>query len=393
MWTELLTDGLVELIRAGNVTGRYKTMEPRVASATFAMGSTQTYRWLDHNPAVVFHPSDVVNDPRNVARQHKMVAINAALQIDLTGQVCADSIGTKFYSGIGGQVDFIRGASMAPGGKPIIAVRSTARKGQVSRIVPVLDEGAGVVTSRGDVHYVVTEYGVADLLGRSVRQRALALISIAHPDHRAELLAQAKHRRYVFADQRRPRVIDTRLGETTVSTGRGEVRLRPIRETDDDDMQSLLYGLSTKAEYERWMAVAGSTERRELARFLEVDDVDHVAIVAEAPGEPGAVLVGAARYCVDPATGMADVAAVVRDDWRKHGLGTALLDRLAEIAELNGIVGFTAHVPVADASLLHVFRKVHRNATAKLDGNAFRLQMTWEPPATPQRAASVDPDV
>lgn len=384
VWTELLTDGLVDLIRAGNVTGRFKTMEPRVASATFAMGSAQTYRWLDHNPAVVFHPSDVVNDPRNIARQHKMVAINAALQIDLTGQVCADSIGTKFYSGIGGQVDFIRGASMAPGGKPIVAVRSTARQGQVSRIVAVLDEGAGVVTSRGDVQYVVTEYGVADLLGRSVRQRALALISIAHPDHRAELLAQAKRRRYVFADQRRPRLIDPRLRDTTFATERGELRIRALRETDDDDVQALLYALATRTEYDRWMAATGQTERRELARFLEVDDMGHVALVVEAPTHSGSEVVGAARYSQAPATGLADVAVVVREGWRRLGIGTALLERLAELAERNGIVGFTAQVPAAETGLLHVFRKVRRCATAALDGASLSLQMSLRAEPAPQ---------
>ncbi|MFQ5462243.1 MAG: acetyl-CoA hydrolase/transferase C-terminal domain-containing protein, partial [Phycisphaerae bacterium] len=136
-----------------------------------------------------------------------MVAINSALQVDLTGQVCADSLGTKFYSGIGGQVDFIRGASMCPGGRPIIALPSTARGGQVSRIATTLSEGAGVVTSRGDVRFVVTEYGSADLQGKSIRERALALISITHPDFRAELLAAAKKQHYVFIDQIEPRAI------------------------------------------------------------------------------------------------------------------------------------------------------------------------------------------
>ena len=172
VWTEMLPDGVIELMENGNVTGRHKTIEPRKVSASFTFGSAHTYQFVDRNPALMFHPSDYLNSPVNVAQQHKMVAINGALQIDLTGQVCADSIGTRFYSGIGGQVDFIRGASMCAGGKPIIAIRSTAKRDAVSKIVATLDEGAGVVTSRGDVRYVVTEHGVADLPGRSIRERA-----------------------------------------------------------------------------------------------------------------------------------------------------------------------------------------------------------------------------
>jgi len=200
IWSEMFSDGVIDLIENGNITGRYKTIHPNKVSASFTFGSRNLYRYVDRNPIFTLHPSDYINDPVRVARQHKMVAINTALQIDLTGQVCADSIGTKFYSGIGGQVDFIRGASMSPGGKPIVAMPSTALDGQVSRIVASLDQGAGVVTSRGDVQFVVTEYGVADLQGRSIRDRAMALISIAHPSFRAELRAAGKERHYIFMD-------------------------------------------------------------------------------------------------------------------------------------------------------------------------------------------------
>jgi len=200
VWSEMFSDGVVDLIENGNITGRYKTIHPNKVSASFTFGSRHLYEFVDCNPVFTLHPSDYINDPVRIARQHKMVAINSALQIDLTGQVCADSIGTKFYSGIGGQVDFIRGASMSPGGRPIVAMRSTAMGGEMSRIVATLDQGAGVVTSRGDVHYVVTEHGVADLQGRSIRDRATALISIADPGFRAELRAEARDRHYVFVD-------------------------------------------------------------------------------------------------------------------------------------------------------------------------------------------------
>ncbi len=185
--SELVSDGLIPLIEAGVITGARKNFKPRKIIAGFALGTKKMFDFVDNNPIFEFHPTFYCNDPQLIARNDNMVAINSALQIDLTGQVCSDSVGTQFYSGIGGQVDFIRGASRSKGGKAIIALSSTAKQGAVSRIVPMLNPGAGVVTSRGLIRYVVTEYGVAYLHGKSIRQRALALIEIAHPTAREEL--------------------------------------------------------------------------------------------------------------------------------------------------------------------------------------------------------------
>jgi acetyl-CoA hydrolase len=193
--TEMFSDGVVELFEAGVVTGEAKTLHKGKIVASFVLGSRKTFDFLDNNPFVEFHPTDYVNDPFVIAQNEKMVAINSAIGVDLTGQVCADSIGRSIYSGFGGQVDFIRGASRSRGGKPVIALPSTAKDGKVSRITDVLPEGAGVVTSRADVHWVVTEYGVANLYGKSLRERALALIGCAHPDFRDELRAAARARR------------------------------------------------------------------------------------------------------------------------------------------------------------------------------------------------------
>lgn len=190
--TEMFSDGLLDLVEAGVITGCRKSLLPGKIVTSFCMGSKRVYDFVDNNPLFEFRPVDFANDPLVIAQNDRMVSINAALEIDLTGQVCADSIGGRFYSGIGGQVDFVRGASRSKGGKSIIAIRSTAEDGTISRIVPHLKEGAGVVTTRGDVHYVVTEYGVADLWGRSVRERALALISVAHPEFRDILLHAAR---------------------------------------------------------------------------------------------------------------------------------------------------------------------------------------------------------
>lgn len=196
--TEMMSDGVMRLVEAGVVTGRKKSFLPGKLITSFIMGSRALYDWVDDNPLIEMRGSRFTNDPFQIARNDHMVAINAALGVDLTGQVAADTLMGKFFSGIGGQVDFIRGAARSRGGRPIIALPSTAKDGQVSRIVPALGEGAGVVTSRGDVRYVVTEYGVADLWGKSIRQRVSALIGIAHPEFRQELMAAALARRYVF---------------------------------------------------------------------------------------------------------------------------------------------------------------------------------------------------
>lgn len=193
--TEMVSDGVMEAVEAGIITGARKTLHPRKVIATFSLGSHRLYDYLDNNPLFEFHPSDYTNDPFVIAQNENMVAVNSALEVDLTGQVCADSIGTRIYSGFGGQVDFIRGAARAKGGKPIIALPATAQGGHVSRIVPTLKQGAGVVTTRADVHYVVTEYGIAYLHGKNLRERAEALIRIAHPAFREELTRAARERK------------------------------------------------------------------------------------------------------------------------------------------------------------------------------------------------------
>jgi acyl-CoA hydrolase len=203
--SELVSDSVVPLIEAGVVTGARKNFNPRKIILGFAIGTKTLFDYLDNNPIFEFHTTAYSNDPALIARNDNMVAINSALQVDLTGQVCSDSIGNRFYSGIGGQVDFIRGASRSKGGKPIIAISSTAKDGAISRIVPMLSPGAGVVTSRGLVRYVTTEYGTAYLHGKTIRQRAQALIDIAHPKFREELYEYCEKTKWL----QRPLVTET----------------------------------------------------------------------------------------------------------------------------------------------------------------------------------------
>ncbi len=195
--TEMFSDGMIDLVEEGIINGEKKTLHPGKLIAGFVLGTKKSYDFLDNNPIFEFHPQEYVNNPFIISQNEKMVAINSAIEVDLTGQVCSDSIGTKFYSGIGGQVDFIRGAAHSVGGKPIIALPAATKDLKFSRIVPMLKPGAGVVTSRGDVHYVVTEYGVAYLFGKTIQERAKALINISHPQFRDELTEFAKQHYHI----------------------------------------------------------------------------------------------------------------------------------------------------------------------------------------------------
>jgi acetyl-CoA hydrolase len=195
--TEMFSDGIISLVEEGIINGEEKTIHRGKIISGFVLGTKKLFKFIDNNPVIEFHPQEYVNDPFVIAQNKKMVAINSAIEIDITGQVCADSIGTKIFSGIGGQVDFIRGAAHSEGGKPVIALPSITKDGTVSRIVPQLRPGAGVVTSRGDVHYVVTEYGVAQLFGKTLKERARELIRISHPNFRDELTKYAKETRHI----------------------------------------------------------------------------------------------------------------------------------------------------------------------------------------------------
>jgi 4-hydroxybutyrate CoA-transferase len=195
--TEMFSDGLIDLVKAGVITNRLKTVHPGRIVTSFVAGSKRLFDFIDDNPLVEFHPCDRTNDTALIRKNDRVVAINSAVEVDLSGQVCADSMGFTIYSGIGGQMDFVRGAALSRQGKPILALPSTARGGKLSRIVMSLKQGAGVVTTRGHVHWIVTEYGAVNLFGKSLRERAELLISIAHPDFRSDLRSQFAEIRHV----------------------------------------------------------------------------------------------------------------------------------------------------------------------------------------------------
>jgi acyl-CoA hydrolase/GNAT superfamily N-acetyltransferase len=380
--TEMLSDSVIDLVEAGAITGKAKTLLPGKIVTSFVMGTRRLYDWVDDNPAVELRPSEFTNDPFVIARNDNMIAINSALGVDLTGQVAADTLMGRFFSGIGGQVDFVRGAARSRGGKPIIALPSTAKDGTLSRIRPVFEEGAGIVTSRGDVRYVVTEYGVADLWGKSIRERALSLVEIAHPDFRGELLAQAKARRYVFPNQRIPRAAYAWEEESITEIKGGEqILIRPMRMSDAEPLQDLLYRLSVESTYQRFFQYKKAHPDEEIQQLVDLDNEHNMALVACRMDSAGTEIVGMVRYDVDPATRLADIGFVVLDEWQGRGIGTALMRRVAQIAKARGLTGFTADVLPTNALMLGVFHQCGLVVHSELDAGVFQLTLRFPEPA------------
>ncbi len=357
--TEMFADGVVDLVEQGVINGSRKTLHPGKIVASFVMGSRTLFDFVDNNPMCEFHPTEYTNDPFIVAQNHKMISINSALQVDLTGQVCADSLGEYFYSGIGGQVDFVRGASRSEGGKPVIALPSTAKNGTCSRIVPSLYPGAGVVTSRGDVHWVVTEWGAANLHGKTMRERAMALIHIAHPDFREELMEEAHRRHLIPAEQ----TVAMKVGspelynfESVCPTKDGrKLQVRPIEPTDADMIKDLFYSLSPETVMHRFMHALKSLPRDQLRRFVTLDYAEHLALVAIHRKDDVEEIISVARYGVDPATNAAEVAFVVRESWQGQGIAKHIFKELIRIGREKGIRRFTADIMAGNHAMLNLF--------------------------------------
>jgi len=379
--TEMFSDGLIDLYEAGVITNTHKTFHPGKIIAAFCLGCRRLYDTIDNNPVFEFHPTDYVSDPRNISRNDDMVAINSALEIDITGQVCADSIGHQFFSGIGGQADFIRGAALARNGRPIIAIPSTAKNGTISRIVPTLQPGAGVVTTRGDVHYVVTEYGIAYLHGKTIRQRALALINISHPQFRQWLLDEAKKLNYLYQDQELPPEGGSLYPENytwayTTPDGK-EIAFRVVRSIDEDKIRDLFYSLREEDIYYRFMCAIKTLPHSKAQPLVVLDYEEKFAIAGYVGEEPNDQFVGVARWLLDRATNMAEVAFTVHPDWQGKGIGVFMLRKLIDVAKEKGISGFTAEVLAVNRKMLNVFHKSGYSIHSHLDDGTYYLSFRF----------------
>jgi acyl-CoA hydrolase len=376
--TEMFGDWIIDLIECGAITCARKTINRNKVVASFCMGSRRLYDYVDNNPFFEFHPTEYVNDPYVIAQHEKMVGINVGLEIDLTGQVCSDSLGYRFYSGIGGQVDFIRGAARSRGGKAIIAMPSTAKEGAVSRIVPHLTEGAGVVTTRGDVHYVVTEYGIAYLHGKSIRERVLSLIHIAHPKFRAELLQAAKAQKYIYADQIElawdEMQYPDELERTDTLKDGTEMFFRPVKPSDEPALAQMLYSLSADSVRKRYFTHTRTFPHRDVQKLANVDYRQDIAIVGLVPSVSGEEIVAIAQYFLDPKTHAAEVAFIVQDEWQQKGMGTFLLDTLTEIARKRDVRTFTASVLPANKPMLAIFTNSGYKVNTEFDGEAYHIR-------------------
>lgn len=380
--TEVFSDSTIDLIEQGVINCRKKTLHPGKVVASFAMGSERLFRYIDNNPMFEFHPVDYTNDPFVISRNDKMVAINSALEVDLTGQVCADSIGYQFYSGIGGQVDFVRGAARARDGKAIIVLRSTRDDDKFSRIVPTLAEGAGVVTSRGDVHYVVTEWGVAYLHGKTIRERALALISIAHPKFRAELFNLAKEKHYIYADQPAVPLLEARYPEefeTRAQLKDGTaIFMRPIRPTDEPQMRDLFYSFSKDTVFYRFFSYLKAMPHEKLAKFVNVDYELEMAIVACVKQAGEERIIGSARYYVDRATSLAEYAIEVQDGWQNRGVGSALFEHLMRIAKMKRVKGLVGYVLDSNTRAHRLMTRTGLPIETKWEDGVYTMTMRFE---------------
>jgi acyl-CoA hydrolase/RimJ/RimL family protein N-acetyltransferase len=376
--TEMFGDWIIDLIDCDAITCAKKTLNRGKVVASFCMGTRRLYDYIDNNPFFEFFPTEYVNDPYIISQHEKMVAINVGLEVDLTGQVCADSLGYKFYSGIGGQVDFIRGAAKSRGGKAIIAMPSTARDGKISRIVSHLAEGAGVVTTRGDVHYVVTEYGTAYLHGKSIRERALALIGIAHPKYRPGLIQAAKAQKYIYADQIELDTVQIKYPEElesydTLLDGT-EIFFRPVKPTDEAALSGMLYSLSPESIRTRYMTQTMTFPHKDVQRLTNIDYSQNLAIVGTVPGVSGDEIVGIAQYFLDPKTLAAEVAFLVQDEWQQNGMGTLLLAYLTKIARQRGVKSFYAKVLPTNKPMLSVFYNSGFKVNTEFDGEVYSIK-------------------
>jgi RimJ/RimL family protein N-acetyltransferase len=341
------------------------------------MGSKRLYDYINNNPLFEFYPTEYVNDVFIISQHEKMVGINVGLEIDLTGQVCSDSLGYRFYSGIGGQVDFIRGSARSRGGKAIIAMPSTAKGGTISRIVPRLTEGAGVVTTRGDVHYVVTEYGIAYLHGKSIRERVMDLIHIAHPKFRKELVQAAKAQNYIYEDQIELAWDQVPYPEElerydTLRDGT-EIFFRPIKPTDEPSLSEMLYSLSEKSVRTRYMTHTMAFPHKDIQRLTNIDYRQDIAIVGVVPRVSGEEIVAIAQYFLDPRTQSAEVAFLVQDEWQRKGMGTFLLDYVTQIAKQRGVRKFWAKVLPNNEPMLTIFHNSGYKINTEFDGETYDI--------------------
>lgn len=375
--TELLSDGIVSLMEKGVVDNSRKTLLRGKTVASFCMGSRETYDFLDNNPAVEFHPVDFANNPITISRINNMVAINSALELDLTGQATAESLGHLFYSGIGGHVDFMRGALLARGGKSILTIPSTNQGGSGSSIVPFLPEGAGITHTKCDINYVVTEYGIAYLHGNNLRERAMSLIGVAHPDFRPWLIAAAKNRSLIYLNQPFPsgKVAYFPLeleSQRTTKNGLG-IFLRPARIEDEPVVKEFFSSFSDQGIYKRFLTKNEDCSREGSQEWVVIKDYTRkmVVLVGIKEGDQERVI-GVGQYAVLGENILtAELTYAIHDDYQNAGVGKELFVYMNHLAGKRGITTFTAYVQPDNVRAISLLETVGFSAEKRIDSGVY----------------------
>ncbi len=371
--TQLITDGFIPLLEKRVITNKKKTLLPGRVVASLCMGSEKLYQYVDNNPVFYFRSSEFVNDPTVIARNNNLISISSALEVDLTGQVCSDSTGYLFYSGIGDQVDFLRGSAMSKGGFSIIALPSTAQNGKVSRIVPHLSEGAGVATTRGDVNFIITEYGIAELQGKGIYQRVMELAQIAHPKFRDDLIDVAKKRHYIFSDQLPPSSEDLHFLEAYKSmfllpNGK-TMEIRPLQPSDEFAYRNFFYSLREETIYFRFFYKMKLFSHEVVQKqWASVDYRKNMSLIGMVQKGGHKEIMAIGSYADDG--DRAEVAFVVREDFQGMGVASHFLAKLEAIARENDYKGFTATVLKENAAMLRVFKRRYPNAKVSMSGGS-----------------------
>ena len=369
----IITDDIILLIEKGILTCRRKNYHPEKIITSLALGTKKLFQFVHDNPYFEFHRGSQVSNPAQIAKNNRMVSINQVIQIDLTGQVNASYREYQFYTGLGDSLDFIRGSAFSKGGRPIIALRSTDASGTKSRIVPHFEEGANISVSQADVHYVVTEWGVAYLYGKCIRERALELINIAHPRFRPQLLEEIKEKSLTYPDQILHMNEDGEIAlfprqyETLITIQSGEkITIRPLKVTDEKRLQDLIYSMSPIDRYMRYFSPLENFTHEKIQKEVAIDYKKDMSLGAFS-GEIGSeVMLGNAVYYLDPQSNMAEVAFIVKDDWRQKGAASALLSYLTLIARERNILGFHGSVLYSNTAAIRLIRRIFHN---------YKLQM------------------
>lgn len=375
--TQLITDAFIPLLEEKVINNSKKTLLPGKVVASLCMGTEKLYAYVNNNPQFYFRSSEFVNDPTVIARNDHMISISSALEADLTGQVCTDSIGDMFYSGIGDQVDYLRGSAMSKKGFSIIALPSTVRNDTISRIVPVLSEGAGVATTRGDVDFVVTEYGIAEVRGKSIYQRVMEFAQIAHPKFREELIEAAKKRHYIFMDQVSPVQDDLifleRYKERLALVNGKNVEIRPLLSSDEFEYRNFFYSLREETIYMRFFyRMKLFSHRMAQQQWASVDYRKNISLIGLVQNVDRKEIVAIGSYA-DEGNDRAEVAFVVKEEYQGLGIATQMLSLLEKIAKVNGFKGFSATILKENSAMEHVFLKQYPDAQVRYIGGSETL--------------------